>query len=297
LIFNRIAIACEEKDLSIQNRISSLHWITAPMLDTVLNESLPTAHEAIFRAINALIELDSKTTPQEKILSIMECKSFTEDAIRASSSISGINADSFLPALIFIVLKAKPPRLHSNIQFLSHFSQPSGEQLYYLANLDSAVRFIELLQAEHLGLSSDDFSLYMRGEPVLPSRVVSLFDSSLSNQSNNEQLRNRFILYHELDNHCEKFDENLLDFTKRLSQKITDVRELLNGTYERFRNFEKIPQLIDVENNEQLENLSTITINQKNIIDIFDQSSLENEHLPEPLAPEIVQQQTKNDNS
>lgn len=64
----------------------------------------------------------------------MECKSFTEDAIRASSS-SGINADSFLPALIFVVLKAKPPRLHSNIQFLSHFSQPSGEQLYYLANL------------------------------------------------------------------------------------------------------------------------------------------------------------------
>ena len=72
--------------------------------------------------------------PQEKIHSIMECKSFTEDAIRASSS-SGINADSFLPALIFIVLKAKPPRLHSNMQFLSHFSQPSGEQLYYLANL------------------------------------------------------------------------------------------------------------------------------------------------------------------
>ena len=65
----------------------------------------------------------------------MECKTYIEDAIRASSSSSGINADSFLPALIFIVLKAKPPRLHSNIQFLSQFSQPSGEQLYYLANL------------------------------------------------------------------------------------------------------------------------------------------------------------------
>ena len=51
-VFNRIAIACEEKDLSIQNRISSLHWITAPMLDTVLNESVSAAHEAIFKAIN-----------------------------------------------------------------------------------------------------------------------------------------------------------------------------------------------------------------------------------------------------
>ena len=65
----------------------------------------------------------------------MECKTFIEDAIRASSSSSGISADTFLPGLIYVVLRAKPPRLHSNIQFLSHFSQPSGEQLYYLANL------------------------------------------------------------------------------------------------------------------------------------------------------------------
>jgi hypothetical protein len=53
-IFNRIAVACEEKDLSIQDRISSLHWITAPMLDTVLNENIPAAHDAIYKAINGI---------------------------------------------------------------------------------------------------------------------------------------------------------------------------------------------------------------------------------------------------
>jgi len=53
-IFNRIAIVCEEKDLSIQNRISSLHWITAPMLDTVLNENILLAREAIYKAINGI---------------------------------------------------------------------------------------------------------------------------------------------------------------------------------------------------------------------------------------------------
>jgi hypothetical protein len=53
-IFNRIAIVCEEKDLSIQNRISSLHWITAPMLDTVLNENILMAREAIYKAINGI---------------------------------------------------------------------------------------------------------------------------------------------------------------------------------------------------------------------------------------------------
>jgi len=64
----------------------------------------------------------------------MECKLFIEEALRTSSEIT-INADCFLPALIYVVLKAKPPRLHSNIEFLSQFSQPSGEQLYYLATL------------------------------------------------------------------------------------------------------------------------------------------------------------------
>ena len=87
----------------------------------------------------ALIELDSKRTPQEKIHSIMECKSFIEEALRTCNSTTiAINADSFLPALIYVVLQAKPPRLQSNMQFLSQFSQPNGEQLYYLANL---VRF------------------------------------------------------------------------------------------------------------------------------------------------------------
>ena len=66
----------------------------------------------------------------------MECKRFIEQSLHASSE-KIINADCFLPALIYVVLKAKPPRLHSNIQFLSDFSQPSGEELYYLASLVS----------------------------------------------------------------------------------------------------------------------------------------------------------------
>lgn len=111
----------------------------------------------------ALIEMDSKTTPQGKIHSIMDCKTFLEDAIRASSSSSGINADSFLPALIYAVLKAKPPRLHSNIQFLSHFSQPSGEQLYYLANLvslsPSAVSLLSFFDRIRPFVSSNFFKL------------------------------------------------------------------------------------------------------------------------------------------
>ncbi|CAF3816415.1 unnamed protein product [Adineta steineri] len=250
LIYNRIATECEEQDLSIQNRISSLHWVTPTMLDAVLNENTSNVGETLYKAINALIELDSKTTPQGKILSIMECKLFIEEALRTCSGIT-INADCFLPALIYVVLKAKPPRLHSNIEFLSQFSQPSGEQLYYLANLDSAVRFIELLQAEHLGLSANDFSLYMRGEPILPSRFVPLFDYPLENNSSIEQLRKITIDFSEIEHHCGKVDENIQDFKKRLTQLVTDTNELLNGSYKRYSYFEQIPQLANIDTIDQ----------------------------------------------
>jgi hypothetical protein len=228
----------------------------------------------------ALIELDSKTTPQGKIHSIMECKSFIEEALHTSSKIT-INADCFLPALIYVVLKAKPPRLHSNIQFLSQFSQPSGEELYYLANLDSAVRFIELLQAEHVGLSLNDFSLYMRGEPVLPSKFVSLFDYPLENNSNIEQLRKISIQYDEIEYYSEKFNENILNFNKHLIQSINDINDLLNNSYKRFSFIEQIPQL----NN-----------NKKEITDIVDQTTTtDNSHLSQPIIPEILQQDTETD--
>ncbi len=56
-IFNRIAIECEEKDLSIQNRISSLHWVTPTMLDAILTENIPNVREIIYKAINGKINL------------------------------------------------------------------------------------------------------------------------------------------------------------------------------------------------------------------------------------------------
>lgn len=157
------------------------------------------------------------------------------------------------------------------------------------------MRFIELLQAEHLGLSRDDFQQYMRGEPVLPSEFVSLFDSPSTSETINRQLRNNFTLYHELDHHCEKFDENLVDFKRSLAQAVVDMRELLNDTYGRFAHLEKIPQLIDIESSDQLEDLSKIATDSHNLSDLLDQSTSENECLPEPLTPVILPSHVKNE--
>ena len=199
----------------------------------------------------------------------MECKSSIEEALHMSSE-KTISADCFLPALIYVVLKAKPPRLHSNIQFLSHFSQPNGEELYYLANLDSAVRFIELLQAEHLGLSTNDFSLYMRGEPVLPSKFVSLFDYPIENNQPTEDKRK---LTNQIEYSLEKFHDNIIDFRKHLSQSINDLKDLLNHSYERFPYFEQMPSTDTTTTT-----TTTTTVNQLN------NESNDDEHLSQTVT-------------
>jgi len=100
------------------------------------------------------------TAPCDKILCVIRCCDIIENALRLNSG-DAIGADSFLPVLIYIVLKSNPPCFYASIRYISVYHDPSKllqRAGYCLTSLDVAARFIENINTSQLSnMSSAQF--------------------------------------------------------------------------------------------------------------------------------------------
>lgn len=159
----------EARDLENQKRIRSFNWITPQHLDAAINPSSDKVQQLIEEAQEDLVEINTRRAPQDKLACVVRCCKNIFKIIHFSTPAGGaVSADDFLPCFIYVVLKANPTMLHSNVQYISRFCNPNklmmGEAGYYFTNLCCALSFIEKLDAQALSMSQEEFNRNMYGD-------------------------------------------------------------------------------------------------------------------------------------
>ncbi|XP_068126275.1 rab5 GDP/GTP exchange factor isoform X2 [Hyperolius riggenbachi] len=257
----------EKKDLAVQKRIRALHWVTLQMLCVPVNEEIPEVSDMVVKAITDIIEMDSKRIPRDKLACITGCSKQIFNAIRTTKN-EPASADDFLPTLIYIVLKANPPRLQSNIQYITRFCNPSrlmtGEDGYYFTNLCCAIAFIEKLDAQSLNLSEEEFSRYMSGQASPKKQDSDIWEADTC--PGVKQMHRNLDLLSQLSERQErivseakKLEKDLIDWKEEVTREVQDI-------------VEKYP--LNIKSSSQA--LASI-----------DSENVEDDRLPPPLQPQV----------
>ncbi|EFI27347.1 guanine nucleotide exchange factor Vps9 [Coprinopsis cinerea okayama7 len=141
-----------EKDKVLAQRIALFGWIEEKHLDVPEGEG---SKGFLMFAQQELLKINHYKAPRDKLICILNCCKVIFGLIRHLKMEEG--ADTFVPILIFVVLKANPEHLLSNVEFINRFRNPAklqSEAGYYLSSLMGAVSFIETM--DHTSLSNID---------------------------------------------------------------------------------------------------------------------------------------------
>lgn len=134
-------------------------WVEGKHLD--LNESYLNS-DFIKVATSQLTKLSEYKSPRDKMICVLNCSKVVFALIRQLKLEQ--NADSFLPLLIYVVLRAQPAHLPSTVDYIQRFRNKlfqRGETAYYLSTLASAATFIEQLDKTNLTISEVEFEQRM----------------------------------------------------------------------------------------------------------------------------------------
>jgi hypothetical protein len=120
-------------------------------------------------AIQEFQRIDSYRAPRDKLQCILNGFRVIRHALDTVIGQSKWGADQFLPLCIYSIIKANPPSLQSNINFISNFRHPTrlrGEDEYLLMQMDIAIKDIlsidELLLKTPIDLTVQDLVLMWR---------------------------------------------------------------------------------------------------------------------------------------
>ncbi|KAI0025429.1 hypothetical protein F4780DRAFT_329460 [Xylariomycetidae sp. FL0641] len=183
-----------ERDEILAQKINIYSWVREEHLDIapvsesgkrflVLAEqgkigvSLYQTHQQLTSA--ELLKIGSYRAPRDKVICVLNCCKVIFGLLKHAKSDS--SADSFMPLLIYVVLRSNPNHLVSNVQYITRFRNQEklgGEAGYYLSSLMGAVQFIENMDRTTLTISDEDFE-----------KNVEAAVSAIAEKHKNEELR------------------------------------------------------------------------------------------------------------
>ncbi|ADV23481.1 Hypothetical protein CGB_G3250C [Cryptococcus gattii WM276] len=139
-----------ERDRVFSQRVRLFGWIREKQLDVPEGEA---AQGFLGFAEQELLKINHYKAPRDKMICILNCCKVIFGLIRNVYGAESGGADAFIPILIFIVLRANPDNLISNLEYIQRFrSTPKlqGEAAYYLSSISGAIQFIETMDASSL---------------------------------------------------------------------------------------------------------------------------------------------------
>ena len=148
----------EEGDKLLSERIKQLDFIRPEHLD--ITDS-PYNQVTFELAKKEFMKMNDFKAPRDKLICILNCCKIIFNLLdHRSKDNKPAGADEFLPILIYTILIANLPNLHSNIQYIQRFRNPSkmsSEAGYYFTNVVCAREFIENLDSSKLTITEEDF--------------------------------------------------------------------------------------------------------------------------------------------
>ncbi|KAG1725754.1 hypothetical protein EDB19DRAFT_1754410 [Suillus lakei] len=182
-----------ERDRVLSQRIALFSWVRPPHLDIPELESDDNDGNGttgfLEFAQQELCRVNHYKAPRDKLICILNCCKVIFGLIRHLRKDEG--ADSFVPILIYVVLRANPQHLLSNVEFINRFRNPAklqSEAGYYLSSLMGAVQFIESMDHTSLSnISQEEFERNVEAAiqtlpPSLPSSPTTAQGSQTPNK-------------------------------------------------------------------------------------------------------------------
>lgn len=146
-----------ERDEVLGQKVRIYRWVQEEHLDIPSLDD--NGRRFMSFAQQQLLKIKMYRAPRDKVVCVLNCCKVIFGFLSTSKS-ADTSADSFVPLLIYVVLRANPEHLVSNVQYILRFRNQEklgGEAGYYLSSLMGAIQFIENLDRTSLTITDEEF--------------------------------------------------------------------------------------------------------------------------------------------